>query len=185
MGRLNRRLASAKKLKAENVSLSASTLAKTLAAKDQKELLKVTPEVQRSVHFKKSSQASKITKKDKMKFRKDHLKQRLEVMQIIKKEEKAALKRKQKYAIIGDIKPITDTLDTLLAEDEAKKKDKKRLIKTTNKPMKQKKVKEQIMKDLAIFQQVLKHPQYNQDPLGTISTHIENKMLLESSMGSS
>jgi Ribosome biogenesis protein SLX9 len=40
-------------------------------------------------------------------------------------------------------------------------------------------MKKEMMSDLSVFQQVLAHPEYTKDPFKTISTHIENKMLLE------
>ena len=186
MGRVDKRAALAKKLKAEKLTLSKSAVAKTLAVQDKTDLVKMTPPMKPLILDKPAAKAvlhstSKVTKKDKMRIKKDQLKRKLEAMQVIKKEEKASKQRKQK-AIIGDIKPITDTLDTLLAEDEAKKKAAGKTKAKVLKPVKQKKVKEQMMKDLAIFQQVLKHPQYNQDPFNTISTHVENKMLLEAAM---
>jgi hypothetical protein len=42
-----------------------------------------------------------------------------------------------------------------------------------------KKAKKEMLDDLAAFQQVLAHPDYAKNPFQTISTHIENKMLLE------
>ena len=125
---------------------------------------------------------SKVTKKDKMKIRKDHLQNRLKAIQMIKNEEKASVRR-QKKAIVGDLKPFTDTLDKILDEDNSsmkKTKAKKQPLKA--KPVKQKQVKDQMLKDMSIFQQVLAHPEYNKNPLNTISTHIENKMLMEAAM---
>lgn len=37
-----------------------------------------------------------------------------------------------------------------------------------------------MMENLSIFKQVLKHPEYVKNPFQTITTHIENKVLLES-----
>ena len=42
-----------------------------------------------------------------------------------------------------------------------------------------KRAKKEMMADLSVFQQVLAHPEYAKDPFKTISTHVENKMLLE------
>ena len=117
-----------------------------------------------------------------MKIRKDHLQNRLKAIQMIKNEEKASVRRQRK-AIVGDLKPFTDTLDKILDEDNSsmkKTKAKKQPLKA--KPVKQKHVKDQMLKDMSIFQQVLAHPEYNKNPLNTISTHIENKMLMEASM---
>ena len=44
----------------------------------------------------KMNTTSKVTKKDKMKIRKDHLQNKLKAIQMIKMEEKAALKGKAK-----------------------------------------------------------------------------------------
>merc|ERR1712008_418605 len=107
---------------------------------------------------------SKVTKKDKMKIRKDHLQNRLKAIQMIKNEEKASVRRQRK-AIVGDLKPFTDTLDKILDEDNSMKKTKAKKQPLKAKPVKQK--------------QVLAHPEYNKNPLNTISTHIENKMLME------
>merc|ERR1719273_2901456 len=60
-----------------------------------------------------NSSSSKVTKKDKMKIRKDHLQNKLKAIQMVKNEEKAAIKRQRK-AIVGDLKPFTDTLDKIL-----------------------------------------------------------------------
>ena len=127
---------------------------------------------------------SKVTKKDKMKIRKDHLQNRLKAIQMIKNEEKASVRRQRK-AIVGDLKPFTDTLDKILDDEDNSsmkktKSAKKQPLKA--KPVKQKQVKDQMLKDMSIFQQVLAHPEYNKNPLNTISTHIENKMLMEAAM---
>jgi len=42
-----------------------------------------------------------------------------------------------------------------------------------------KRAKKEMLADLSVFQQVLAHPEYANDPFKTISTHIENKMLIE------
>ena len=195
MGRYNKRLQVAKKLKNEK-NLSSTAVAKTFENKDKQfvqfstidliknsnaevNLLLEKPSKKSLVNKVQASKVNcKVTKKDKMKMRKDNLKQRLEAMEIIKSEEIAAKKRKNK-AITGDLKPISATLDDILAQDEKKQcKNVKEKLKESR-PTKQNKVKQQMLNDIAIFQQVIKHPQYSKDPFSTISTHIENKMLLE------
>ena len=187
MGRYNKRLAAAKKIKSEKQNLSASTVLKTLAKQDQNQekLVKISEksplmlEKPTKKSMSKLKTASKITKKDKMKIRKDHLHNKLEIFQNLKKEEKESLKRKKK-AIIGDVKPITETLDNILTEyDNKNKKNNKKNKKKEVKPTKQKQLQDQMLKDMSIFQQVLKHPQYKENPFETITTHIENKMLME------
>ena len=79
-------------------------------------------------------------------------------------------------------------MNDILVQDEKKRHLSKEKVgkvgKTNGKPNKQTKVKQQMLNDLAIFQQVMKHPQYAKDPFQTISTHVENKMLLEAGMES-
>ena len=79
-------------------------------------------------------------------------------------------------------------MNDILVQDEKKRhlseKEVEKVKKTNGKPNKQTKVKQQMLNDLAIFQQVMKHPQYAKDPFQTISTHVENKMLLEAGMQS-
>ena len=200
MGRYNKRIQAAKRLKNEK-NLSNSAVAKTLANKDKEvvqfssidiiknanakvNLLLDNPSKKNLVSKAQTTKVNKISKKDKMKLRQNNLKQRLEVMKMVKDEEKAAKKRKKK-AITGDLKPIksaiSDMLDDILEEDD-KKHAKKSARKSDGKdarPVKQKKVQKQMLNDLAIFQQVMKHPQYSKNPFDTISTHIENKMLQE------
>ena len=191
MGRFNKRLAAAKMVKADKKSLSSSAVLKTAAKKELEVPMLSLPAKMQIMHETASSlkprkreivkmnALSKVTKKDKMKIRKDHLQNRLKAIQMIKNEEKASVRRQRK-AIVGDLKPFTDTLDKILDEDNSMKqtKAKKQPLKA-KKPVKQKQVKEQMLKDMSIFQQVLAHPEYNKNPLNTISTHIENKMLME------
>ena len=111
MGRLNKRIAAAKRLKAEKQqTVSKSAVLQTLAKKDKAEddLVQMTSKVplllekptKKSINQMKT--ASKITKKDKMKIRKDHLQNKLQVMKQLKQEQKESLKRKKK-AIIGTV----------------------------------------------------------------------------------
>ena len=123
-----------------------------------------------------------ITKKDKQNIKKKHLQQKLSANLKAKKELKEAAKRKRK-AITGDLKPIQDTLRDILSEDSNTIKEKVASSRKEGKngkySGKQKKLQAQMQKDLSIFQQVLAHPEYDKDPFNTITTHIENKMLLE------
>ena len=190
MGRFNKRLAAAKMVKADKKSLSSSAVLKTAAKKELEVPMLSLPAKMQIMHETASSlkprkreivkmnALSKVTKKDKMKIRKDHLQNRLKAIQMIKNEEKASVRRQRK-AIVGDLKPFTDTLDKILDEDNSMKQTKAKKQPLKAKPVKQKQVKEQMLKDMSIFQQVLAHPEYNKNPLNTISTHIENKMLME------
>ena len=81
------------------------------------------------------------------------------------------------------MKPIFDTLDQVLTEEvqprEKQKQDKVQRIKKPKGTLKQKRVKASLMNGISMFSQVMSHPQYVKDAFGTISTHIENKMLAE------
>jgi hypothetical protein len=196
MGRVNKRIAASKKVKADKATISTSAVLKTLANEDKKQDNNVQqgPELVTKVGVKvlllqkptaksfkaKNKVSSKITKKDKMKLRKDNLVQRLEVMKDIKKEEKAKAIRMKKV-ITGDMKPMVETLDAIFSQtdDVVVVKKKPKTKKAERPPTKMSQKNDQMMKDLAIFEQVVKHPQYAKNPFATITTHIENKMLLE------
>lgn len=131
--------------------------------------------------------SNRVKKKDKMKIKADLLRKKLHVCEVLKKEEKAAKNRK-KTAVVGDMKPMADTLDVIvddIKQDEEEKEEKKRGDKLKAKvkakgTLKQKKAQQNFLKNMSIFNQVNKHPDYVKNPLQTISTHIENKMILES-----
>jgi len=133
---------------------------------------------------------NKVKKKDKMKIKKDLLRKKLHVCELLKKEEKSAKARK-KTVVVGDMKPLADTLNVIdkdiQEEEEAKKEKVLKEGKVSKKKgggnkgtQKQRKVKETFMQNLSVFNQVNAHPDYRSNPFKTISTHIENKMILES-----
>lgn len=130
--------------------------------------------------------SNRVKKKDRMKIKKDLLRKKLHVCELLKKEEKDAKARK-KTAVVGDMKPMEETLksidhDIVEEEEEKKKKelDAKSKPKKAKGTLKQKKAQQNFLKNVSIFNQVNKHPEYVKNPLQTISTHIENKMILES-----
>ena len=101
----------------------------------------------------------------------------------VKKEAKQK-KVREKTVVVGDLKPLVDHLnliDDLIKEDEVmeKKENDKKKKKVSKGTQKQKKRKDQFMADIALFKEVAKHPQYVEDPFQTITTHIQNKMLME------
>jgi len=132
--------------------------------------------------------SNRVKKKDKMKIKADLLRKKLHVCEVLKKEEKAAKNRK-KTVVVGDMKPMADTLNVIdddikqekkEAEEEKKLSDKSKTKLKAKGTMKQKKAQQNFLKNISIFNQVNKHPDYIKNPLQTISTHIENKMILES-----
>lgn len=145
------------------------------------------------------SSANKVTKKkDRMKLKKESLKKKL-IQGARNKKEEAAKKNREKAPVVGDMKPLTESLKNIheflslqSQVDSPSRRDLKKSgvqsnkskeggIKIKQKPMKQKARKAQFQRDLQIFSQVKKHPEFLKDPMAIISTHIENKMLLEAS----
>ena len=115
MGRVDKRLQIAKKLKKDKDNISKDAVAKTLENEKKKpvefrtidlikssntevKLLLEKPSKKNLLHRVQqvSKSVNKVTKKDKLKLRKDNLKQRLQVQKIIKDEEIASKRRKKK-----------------------------------------------------------------------------------------
>merc|ERR1711997_83089 len=129
----------------------------------------------------KSGKITKVKKKDKIKMRKQLIRDKLAAAEAVKTEAKQKRKR-EKTVVVGDVKPMLDHLniiDELIKEEEEKKKKDEKVKKISKGTLKQKKQKERFMSDFALFNQVRKHEEYVKDPFNTISTHIQNKMLAE------
>jgi hypothetical protein len=133
-----------------------------------------------------ASTAFKMKKKDKMKVKKQHLLLKLKEDADVTREAKEKKKR-QARPVVGDMKPMAKSLefiDQLLQETEeeeakARKEKKKMAVAKGRSTKKEKKRKQEFMRDIAIMAQVKKHPQFARNPFETISTHIENSMILE------
>ncbi|CAH1790233.1 unnamed protein product [Owenia fusiformis] len=125
-------------------------------------------------------------KKDKRKLRHDLWLQKLNAGESAKNEEKARKKR-EKTAIVGDMRPLEETLPTL--ELLLKGKGRKRTTSTSSdekaKSLKKEATrKKEALADIRLFQQVLKHPKYKESPFHTISEHLHNKQKQEDEMDS-
>ena len=114
MGRVDKRLQIAKKLKKDKNFISKDAVTKTLenekknpvefrtielikSSNTEVKLLLEKPSKKNLLHrVQVSKSVNKVTKKDKLKLRKDNLKQRLQVQKMIKDEEIASKKRKTK-----------------------------------------------------------------------------------------
>ena len=114
MGRVDKRLQIAKKLKKDKNFISKDAVTKTLenekknpvefrtielikSSNTEVKLLLEKPSKKNLLHkVQVSKSVNKVTKKDKLKLRKDNLKQRLQVQKMIKDEEIASKKRKMK-----------------------------------------------------------------------------------------
>ena len=174
MGRVNKRAQAAQAAKKQKTK-STKAIGKAKAANTPLLLEKPTLKAIKA----KMSGASKVTKKDKLRIKKNHLQHKLKKLKVDQQELKNAAKRKKK-AVIGDLKPIQDTLKDILNEVNSEEKTKEKVQPRKPGHSKQKKKQSQMQRDLSIFQQVLAHPEYVQNPFNTISTHIENKMIMES-----
>lgn len=114
MGRVDKRLQIAKKLKKDKNFISKDAVTKTLenekknpvefrtielikSSNTEVKLLLEKPSKKNLLHkVQVSKSVNKVTKKDKLKLRKDNLKQRLQVQKMIKDEEIASKRRKKK-----------------------------------------------------------------------------------------
>jgi hypothetical protein len=67
---------------------------------------------------------------------------------------------------------LQDDLHKLL-KDKSTMKKKKPVSKST---LKEKKRREQFLKDLQFLKEATAHPEYRKDPLRTISTHLQNSL---------
>ena len=178
MGRINKKLA--KKAAASNVAAQKQSL---------KDRSKEDSDLNSLLMLKKPASSGIMKKKDRIKAKREFLETKLKKAELAKVELKAQKKR-EKVAIIGDTKPLSDTLamlDKVLQEDEEqklnrdeKKTGKSRESKGTKKLRQRKK---QFNQDVALFAQIKKHDVFKEDPFGIIGTHIENKVLSEAMDG--
>jgi len=205
MGRLNKKLIKSPKSSKKNNVLSESVLKAVTEAEPtlvkpkegipqadipegaQKISFTFSEDIQRPKQalrtLKKDGKILKVKKKDRMKMKKKLIREKLAAEDVVKKEVKQK-KIREKTVVVGDMKPLVDHLniiDDLIKEDEIlEKKEKAAKPKKMSKgTQKQKKRKNQFMADIALLKEVSKHPQFVQDPFQTITTHIQNKMLME------
>ncbi|XP_060597300.1 uncharacterized protein LOC132751177 [Ruditapes philippinarum] len=127
----------------------------------------------------KSLKELKLKKKDRQKLRHELWLKKLSAIDSAKKDAKNKKKREQ-TAVVGDIGALGDALPTL-----------ELLLKTSTKPsqsnepkkpkgiQKEKKRKKQMMEDISVFHQVIKHPSFKENPTSTISEHLHNRQKQE------
>jgi len=131
-----------------------------------------------------------LKKKEKQQLRHEIWVKKVNIMEERKKEEKDR-KRREKTAVVGDMRALSDslpTIDLLLRSTSGSASSNSRS--STRKEAPQRKVrgiekesfrKKQTMEEIAMFQAVLQHPAYQANPLDTIVEHLTNKMLRENS----
>uniref|UniRef100_A0A6I8NUL1 Family with sequence similarity 207 member A n=1 Tax=Ornithorhynchus anatinus TaxID=9258 RepID=A0A6I8NUL1_ORNAN len=103
-----------------------------------------------------------LSKKEKMKQRRERWQQKIEAVKLAQQQHKAAMKRKA-TPVVGDMHPLMDALPEL-----------SELI-TTSKSRKQSRGEE----EMARFQEVIANPSYRANPLAAINEHLSKKMRQE------
>lgn len=103
-----------------------------------------------------------------------------------KKEESDKKKRKQ-TAVTGDLKPLEDALPTLdllmktSAPSKPEPQDKTKTLPYTG--LKKESIrKKEMLADINLFSQVIKHPAFKANPIATITEHLTNRQKLEESL---
>ncbi|XP_023235136.1 protein FAM207A-like isoform X1 [Centruroides sculpturatus] len=123
-----------------------------------------------------ASNGMQMSKKDKRRLRHQLFIQKINAVVKRKQELKERAKRRQ-MPVVGDMKPLEDalpTLELLLKQNNEKTEEKK-----STKPLACRSTyarQKAMLEDIAIFQQVLNHPSFKQDPASTIKTHLQNKL---------
>ncbi|KAF6031814.1 FAM207A [Bugula neritina] len=131
----------------------------------------------------KSFRGLNIRKKDKRRIKQHLFKQKINMLKEAKEMLKAKKKR-EKTVVTGDMKPMADSLPTVLPSVEqyiinnsthkhSKLPSDKRNTTTQRSRRKQQ------MNDVNIFHQVLQHPEYVKSPSTTIQEHLHNRLILE------
>lgn len=120
------------------------------------------------------SQGKAITKKEKLKLRKEMLMQKIDTVNQLKKEAKRRKKRKSN-AIIGDTNPLHDALPSLESLLKAKSDNDKRIAKQAKPKAVQKssRRKKKLLHDVGIYKKLLKNKDFNKNSLTFVTDHIK------------
>ncbi|XP_064646583.1 ribosome biogenesis protein SLX9 homolog [Lineus longissimus] len=142
----------------------------------------------RSTITSKTFKGMNMKKKDKQKMRHEVWMKKVDALQAAKNEEKAKKKR-QKTVIVGDLKPLEDTLPTLellmkgTGKGQKQAEEKKEHI--SKKAIRKESVRRKQMLDgIGLFQQVFNHPSFKSNPGAAITEHLKEKMRQEDQMQS-
>ncbi|XP_064598568.1 uncharacterized protein LOC135464925 [Liolophura sinensis] len=130
----------------------------------------------RSTITSKSFKGLGIKKKEKRKVRHQLWMEKMNAAQseVMKKKER---KRKSKTAVVGDLTDLQETLPTLellMKKSTGKPQDKPKV--KTRGIEKEAKRQKRTLEGIAMFNQVLSHPAYKENPTETIAIHLHNKM---------
>ncbi|KAI0212934.1 hypothetical protein LSAT2_002070 [Lamellibrachia satsuma] len=138
----------------------------------------------RSAITSKSMKGLNLSKKDKRKLKREFLTKKIDQIKLMRQQAKDHKKR-QKTAVVGDMRPLVDTLPTLelLLKDVSKVHQANETQPKKTKSIQKTKAKQKQMNtEMSLFKQVLDHPSYKANPLSTITEHLQNKLKQEESM---
>ncbi|XP_037998919.1 protein FAM207A [Motacilla alba alba] len=123
-----------------------------------------------------------LSKKEKMKLRKERWLQKIESVKMAKQKQKAEAKRKA-TPVVGDMQPLMEALPELsyLTTGGRGRKPLKSHIKAKAEPadfclMKQAQKHQLLEEEVARFQEVISDPQYRANPLLAISKHLSQRL---------
>ncbi|XP_053838919.1 ribosome biogenesis protein SLX9 homolog [Vidua macroura] len=123
-----------------------------------------------------------LSKKEKMKLRKERWLQKIESVKMAKQKQKAEAKRKA-TPVVGDMQPLMEALPELsyLSTGGRGRKPLKSHIKAKAEPadfclMKQAQKHQLLEEEVARFQEVITDPQYRANPLLAISKHLSERL---------
>lgn len=123
-----------------------------------------------------------MKKKEKQKLRHNLWIKKLGGIEAAKKEAKER-KKKQQTPVVGDIGLLGEALPTLdLLLKGSTGPESRDTQQKTRSIQKEKNRKKQMLQDIALFQQVFKHPTYQDNPTGTINEHLHNKLRQDDQM---
>ncbi|KAM9189197.1 ribosome biogenesis protein SLX9 homolog [Mergus octosetaceus] len=126
-----------------------------------------------------------LSKKEKMKLRKERWLQKIESVKLAKQKQKAEAKRKA-TPVVGDMQPLMEALPELsdLTAGVRDRKPPKRHVKAKSEPvdfclMKQAQKHRLLEQEVAWFHEVIANPTYKANPLMAISEHLSKRLRQE------
>ncbi|XP_074728488.1 ribosome biogenesis protein SLX9 homolog isoform X2 [Strix uralensis] len=126
-----------------------------------------------------------LSKKEKMKLRKERWLQKIESVKLAKQKQKAEAKRKA-TPVVGDMQPLMEALPELsdLTTGGRGRKPPKSHVKAKAEPtdfclMKQAQKRRLLEKEVAQFHEVITDPRYRANPLMAISEHLSKRLRQE------
>ncbi|XP_052814697.1 ribosome biogenesis protein SLX9 homolog [Mya arenaria] len=130
----------------------------------------------RSTLSSKSLKGLSLKKKEKQKLRHELWIQKLSAIDAAKQKAKEK-KRKEQTPVVGDIGALADALPTLdlLLKESAGTKSASNEPKKPKGIQKEKKRRKQMLADIAVFQKVISHPSFKENPTATISDHLQER----------